>query len=141
MDFYTRILSDRVVSLRYSGGEILEEVKRFLGSDVYTSTDIVQSFNTCICGQLCLYVLKSLGNDTAFRSALAGIPDPSLGIPAELPRAEHLVTSMIGHGLRAAPVYTEDGKAIQWSSKLADELHRRTRHRFQKTFCVCASAS
>ena len=61
------------------GQVILAEVKDYLKSDkekendesvIQRNTDIVQEFNTQICGHLCLYVLKSLSTGQTYRDIL-----------------------------------------------------------------------
>ena len=66
------------------------------------NTDIVQKFNTKICGHLCLYVLKSLSLGKSFRDILDSL--------------------------------TTHGGGIQWTSNLANELHKPVRKNFLKRF-------
>ena len=61
------------------GQVILDEISKYLKSDsekindeavIARNTDIVQDFNTHICGHLCLYVLKSLSIGQSYRDIL-----------------------------------------------------------------------
>ena len=61
---------DRIYFDSY-GQVILDEISTYLKTDeeqdkavIARNTDIVQDFNTHICGHLCLYVLKSLSIET-----------------------------------------------------------------------------
>ena len=83
------------------GQVMLAEVKNYLGSS-YRNTDIVQAYNSKICGHLCLFVLKALSNGWTFREVL-----------------NHLTTQ---------------GGGIQWTSTLANELHKTVRKKFLKRF-------
>ena len=84
------------------GQIVLQEIRDYLKSPIYRNTDIVQPFDTPICGHLCLYVLKSLAEGNSFRDTLNS--------------------------------FEKIGKGIQWSSPLADQLHKPVRKTFPKRY-------
>lgn len=90
------------------GQTTLHEIQNYLkepdeGSVIQRNTDVVQPFNSVICGHLCLYVLKSLTSGLSFRDIL------------------NKLTLKLGSG-------------IQWTTKMADELHKPIRKKFPKRF-------
>ena len=94
------------------GQVILKELKDYLKTDkekkaevIQRNTDIVQKFNTQICGHLCLYVIKSLSMGKTFREILNSL------------------TTM-----------TTIGAGIQWTNNMANELHKQVRKKFLKRF-------
>ena len=62
------------------GQAVLQEVRNYLGSPIYRNTDIVQEFNTPLCGHLTLFILKSLDLGKSFRDSLNSIPVTGSGI-------------------------------------------------------------
>ena len=71
------------------GQSILDELNNYLKTKkekendeavIFRNTDIVQSFNTKICGHLCLYVLKSLSLGKTFREILDYLTIKGAGI-------------------------------------------------------------
>ena len=71
------------------GQSILDELSTYLKTEkekeedeavIFRNTDIVQSFNTTICGHLCLYVLKSLSLGKSFREILDYLTVKGAGI-------------------------------------------------------------
>ena len=60
------------------GQATLQEIQNYLktqgeGAVIQRNTDVVQSFNSVICGHLCLFVLKSLTSGLTFREAIEAI--------------------------------------------------------------------
>ena len=93
------------------GQNILMELQDYLKTEkergkavLQRNTDIVQNFDTQICGHLCLYVLKSLSLGKTFREIL-----------------DFLTTEKTGTG-------------IQWTNNMANELHKPVRKNFLKRF-------
>ena len=95
------------------GQVILKELRDYLKTEkeketdeavIQRNTDIVQKFNTQICGHLCLYVLKSLSIGKTFRQIL-----------------NYLTVRSTGAG-------------IQWTNNMANELHKPVRKKFLKRF-------
>jgi hypothetical protein len=73
------------------GGRVLQEVRNYLKSPIYRNTDIVQPFDTPICGHLCLYVLKSLSSGMSFRDTLNNLSSKTgAGIKWSSPLADQL---------------------------------------------------
>ena len=95
------------------GQVILAELSDYLKTEkekekneavIQRNTDMVQKFNTQVCGHLCLYVLKSLSLGKTFREIL-----------------NLLTTDTAGAG-------------IQWTNNMANELHKPVRKKFPKRF-------
>ena len=95
------------------GQVILKELRDYLKTEkeketdeavIHRNTDIVQKFNTQICGHLCLYVLKSLSIGKTFRQILNYLTERSTGA------------------------------GIQWTNNMANELHKPVRKKFLKRF-------
>ena len=91
------------------GQTVLQEIRDYLKSPIFRNTDIIQPFNTPICGHLCLYVLKSLDRGMTFRDTLNSLE--------------------------------KIGGEIEWSSPLADELHRPVRKHFPKRYVFVRKAN
>ena len=68
------------------GQVILRELSDYLKQEeknepvIQRNTDIVQKFNTQVCGHLCLYVLKSLSLGKKFREILDSLTSTGVGI-------------------------------------------------------------
>ena len=69
------------------GQTTLSELQQYLKTDkerkeavIQRNTDIVQKFNTQICGHLCLYVLKSLSLGKSYESVLESLTKKGSGI-------------------------------------------------------------
>ena len=68
------------------GQVILRELSNYLKQEeknepvIQRNTDIVQKFNTQVCGHLCLYVLKSLSLGKTFREILDSLTSTGAGI-------------------------------------------------------------
>ena len=95
------------------GQSILKELRDYLKTEkeketdeavIQRNTDIVQKFNTQICGHLCLYVLKSLSIGKTFREILNFLTERTTGA------------------------------GIQWTNNMANELHKPVRKKFLKRF-------
>ena len=78
--------NDRIYFDSY-GQVILEEVKNYLKSEkerdqpvIQRNTDIVQDFNTQICGHLCLFVLKALFSNWTYQEVLNHLTKSGAGI-------------------------------------------------------------
>ena len=52
------------------GGPVLQEIRNYLGGPLYRSTIQVQKYDTTICGQLCLFWLKSIDLGRTFDETL-----------------------------------------------------------------------
>ena len=91
------------------GQTVLQEIRDYLKSPIFRNTDVIQPFNTPICGHLCLYVLKSLDRGMTFRDTLNSLE--------------------------------KIGGEIEWSSPLADELHRPVRKHFPKRYVFVRKAN
>ena len=88
------------------GQATLQEIQNYLktkgeGAVIQRNTEVVQSFNSVICGHLCLFVLKSLTSGLTFRDTLNNL---------------------------------KIGGSIQWTSTMANELHKPIRKKFPKRF-------
>ena len=106
---YFKLGKDRIYFDSY-GQITLYEVQKYLKSRteenkqvIKRNTDIVQPPGTKICGHLCLYVLKALTEGLTFRDVLDKLT-----------------------------IENKKGEGIQWTSELANELHKPLRHNFQK---------
>jgi len=107
---YYKTEKERIAFDSY-GQVILAELSDYLKTEkekneavIQRNTDIVQKFNTQICGHLCLYVLKSLSLSQTFREIL-----------------DYLTVG-------------ETGAGIQWTNNMANELHKPVRKKFLKRF-------
>lgn len=88
------------------GQVTLQEIQNYLkkegeGAVIQRNTEIVQPFNSVICGHLCLFVLKSLTSGLSFRDTLNSL---------------------------------KVGGGIQWTTTMADELHKPIKKKFPKRF-------
>ena len=62
------------------GQATLDEIRKYLGGKIFRNTDIVQKFDTQICGHLCLFVLKALSQGKSFREILDSLTTYGAGI-------------------------------------------------------------
>ena len=62
------------------GQATLDEIRKYLGGQIFRNTDIVQAFNSKICGHLCLFVLKAFSQGWTFRKILNYLTKTGEGI-------------------------------------------------------------
>ena len=117
---YFKLGKDRIYFDSY-GQITIYEVQRYLKTKsekdkqvIKRNTDIVQQSGTVICGHLCLFILKALTEGLTFRDVL------------------NKLTTTATTTKSTTTIVLNKGEGIQWTSDLANELHKPLRHNFQK---------